>query len=78
MGLQGPQCWQISKVHLMARADSQVSAASGLGLNSISIQAFKVNPSAVLTQVSTNKKLEYFQVHTLKLKFEKLKLIEVY
>lgn len=28
---------------------------SGLRLNSISIQAFKVNPSAVLTQVSTNK-----------------------
>lgn len=60
----------------MAQADSQVLAASGLGLNSISIQAFKVSPSAVLTQVSTNRKLEYFQVHTLKLKFEKLKLIE--
>lgn len=60
----------------MAQADSQVSTVSRLGLNSISIQAFKVDPSTILTQVSTNKKVEYFQVHTLKLKFEKLKLTE--
>lgn len=51
----------------MAWAACQFSVASGLGLNSISIQAFKVNPSAVLTQVSTDYKLEYFQLRTSKL-----------
>ena len=48
------QSWHISRVCLMAWAACQFSVASGLGLNSISIQAFKVNPSAVLTQVSTD------------------------
>lgn len=48
------QSWHISRVCLMAWAACQFSVASGLGLNSISIQAFKVNPSAVLTLVSTD------------------------
>lgn len=49
MEQQGPPCWPGSRVHPIAWADLQLLTAPGLGLKSISIHAFKVNPPAVLT-----------------------------